>query len=176
MLVSDNEERIAKVRFWASQSRDKAMHYQHSEIGYNYRMSNILAGIGRGQLKVLDKRVDKKKYIFEFYKRELGNLEGVNFMPINEWNEPNYWLSCMILSGKVRPLDIIESLEKDNIESRPVWKPMHMQPFFARYDYIGGNVSEKLFENGVCLPSDTKMTDEDLSRVCRIIKELWNQK
>ena len=93
MLVSDNEERIAKVRFWATQSRDKARHYQHSELGYNYRMSNIVAGIGRGQLKVLDQRVAKKKYIFEFYKRELGELHGVEFMPINEWNEPNYWLS-----------------------------------------------------------------------------------
>ncbi len=93
-------------------------------------------------------------------------------MPINEWNEPNYWLSCITLNGKVRPLDIMEALENDNIESRPIWKPMHMQPFFKKYDYIGGNVSEKLFENGVCLPSDTKMTDEDLKRVCRIIINL----
>ena len=173
MLVSDNEERIAKVRFWATQARDKARHYQHSEIGFNYRMSNIVAGIGRGQLKVLDKRVEKKKYIFEYYKRELGNLEGIEFMPINEWNEPNYWLSCITLNGKVRPLDIMEALENDNIESRPIWKPMHMQPFFEKYDYIGGDVSEKLFENGVCLPSDTKMTDEDLERICNIIKKLW---
>ena len=173
MLVSDNEERIAKVRFWATQARDKARHYQHSEIGFNYRMSNIVAGIGRGQLKVLDKRVEKKKYIFEYYKRELGELEGIEFMPINEWNEPNYWLSCITLNGKVRPLDIMEALGKDNIESRPIWKPMHMQPFFEKYDYVGGNVSEKLFENGICLPSDTKMTDEDLERVCRIIKGLW---
>ena len=173
MLVSDNEERIAKVRFWATQARDKARHYQHSEIGFNYRMSNIVAGIGRGQLKVLDKRVAKKKYIFEYYKRELGNLEGIKFMPINEWNEPNYWLSCITLNGKVRPLDIMEALENDNIESRPIWKPMHMQPFFEKYDYIGGDVSEKLFENGVCLPSDTKMTDEDLERIVKIIKGLW---
>ncbi|HFL3828495.1 TPA: DegT/DnrJ/EryC1/StrS family aminotransferase [Clostridioides difficile] len=173
MLVSDNEERIAKVRFWATQARDKARHYQHSEIGFNYRMSNIVAGIGRGQLKVLDKRVEKKKYIFEYYKRELGNLEGIEFMPINEWNEPNYWLSCITLNGKVRPLDIMEALENDNIESRPIWKPMHMQPFFEKHDYVGGDVSEKLFENGVCLPSDTKMTDEDLERICNIIKKLW---
>lgn len=173
MLVSNNEERIAKVRFWSTQARDRARHYQHSELGYNYRMSNIVAGIGRGQLKVLDKRIEKKKYIFEFYKRELGNLEGIEFMPINEWNEPNYWLSCITLSGKVRPLDIIEALEENNIESRPIWKPMHMQPFYEKYDYIGGDVSEKLFENGVCLPSDTKMTDEDLGRVCEVIKELW---
>lgn len=175
MLVSDDEEKIKKVRFWSTQSRDAARHYQHSELGFNYRMSNVVAGIGRGQLKVLDQRVSKKKYVFEFYKRELGHLEGVDFMPINEWNEPNYWLSVMTLKGSVRPLDVMEALEKENIESRPVWKPMHMQPFFAEYDYVGGDVSEKLFENGVCLPSDTKMTDEDLERICSIIKGLWSE-
>ena len=174
MLVSDNEERIAKVRFWATQSRDQARHYQHSELGYNYRMSNVVAGIGRGQLKVLDQRVAKKKYIFEFYKRELGALEGVDFMPVNEWNKPNYWLSCITLSGKVRPIDIMEALEKENIESRPIWKPMHMQPVFEKYDFIGEGFSKKLFENGVCLPSDTKMTDDDLYRVCGVIKGLWS--
>ncbi len=173
MLISSNEEKIKKVRFWATQSRDPARHYQHSELGFNYRMSNIVAGIGRGQLKVLDLRVAKKKYIFDYYKKELGNLEGVEFMPVNDWNEPNYWLSVMLLKGKVRPLDVMEALEKNNIESRPVWKPMHMQPFFAKYDYIGSDVSNKLFENGVCLPSDTKMTDKDLDRVCEIIKGLW---
>jgi dTDP-4-amino-4,6-dideoxygalactose transaminase len=173
MLVSDNEERIAKVRFWVTQARDPARHYQHSELGYNYRMSNIIAGIGRGQLKVLDRRIEKKKYIFEFYRRELGQLEGIRFMPVNDWNEPNYWLSCMMLGGKIRPLHIIEALEKENIESRPVWKPMHMQPFFEGYDFIGEGISENIFENGVCLPSDTKMTDEDLERICGIIKGLW---
>lgn len=173
MIVSDDEERIAKVRFWSTQARDKARHYQHSELGYNYRMSNIVAGIGRGQLKVLDQRVRKKKYIFEFYERELGGLNGVKMMPINEWNEPNYWLSCITLSGQVGPLDIMLALEKENIESRPIWKPMHMQPFFEKYDFIGEGVSERIFESGVCLPSDTKMTDEDLNRVCKIIKKLW---
>ena len=173
MLVSDNKEMIEKVRFWATQARDPARHYQHSELGFNYRMSNVIAGIGRGQLKVLDQRLAKKKYIFEFYKRELEGLEGVQMMPINDWSRPNYWLSCITLGGRVRPLDIIEALEKENIESRPVWKPMHMQPFYKEYDYVGGDVSEKLFENGVCLPSDTKMTDEDLDRVCSIIKGLW---
>lgn len=175
MLVSNDEDKIKKVRFWSTQSRDAARHYQHSELGFNYRMSNVVAGIGRGQLKVLEKRVDKKKYIFEFYKRELGQLEGVEFMPINDWNEPNYWLSVMTLKGSVRPLDVMEALEAENIESRPVWKPMHMQPFFAEYDYIGGDVSEQLFGNGVCLPSDTKMTDEDLDRICLIIKGLWSK-
>ncbi|GAB2538085.1 DegT/DnrJ/EryC1/StrS family aminotransferase [Gracilibacillus alcaliphilus] len=173
MLVSNNEEKIDKARFWATQSRDQARHYQHSELGYNYRMSNVTAGIGRGQLKVLEQRVEKKRYIFEYYKRELDHLEGIEFMPVNEWDHPNYWLSSIQLTGKVRPIDIIEVLEKENIESRPVWKPMHMQPFFQGYDFIGLGVSEKLFENGVCLPSDTKMNDENLSRVINLIKRLW---
>ncbi|HZK25610.1 MAG TPA: aminotransferase class I/II-fold pyridoxal phosphate-dependent enzyme [Oscillospiraceae bacterium] len=173
MLVSADEEKIKKVRFWSTQSRDPARHYEHSELGFNYRMSNIVAGIGRGQLKVLDQRLAKKKYIFEFYKRELGSLMGVDFMPINHWNEPNYWLSVITLEGKVRPIDLMKALEAQNIETRPVWKPMHLQPFFSDCDYIGGNVSEKLFENGVCLPSDTKMTDKDLDRVCEAIKPLW---
>lgn len=173
MLVSDDEESIEKVRFWATQARDKARHYQHSELGYNYRMSNIVAGIGRGQLKVLDQRIEKKKYIFEFYKKELADLDGVQFMPINDWNEPNYWLSCMTLTGKIRPIDVILALEEENIESRPLWKPMHLQPFYEKHDYIGSDVSEKLFNNGVCLPSDTKMTDEDLQRVVDTIRKLW---
>jgi dTDP-4-amino-4,6-dideoxygalactose transaminase len=173
MLVSDKEERIAKARFWATQSRDPARHYQHSELGYNYRMSNIVAGIGRGQLKVLDQRVTKKREIFEFYKRELGGLEGVDMMPVNEWNKPNYWLSCITLSGRIRPLDIMEALEAENIESRPIWKPMHMQPFFAEYDFIGDGISEIIFENGVCLPSDTKMSGSDLQRIVNTIKGLW---
>lgn len=173
MLVSNNEEKVKKVRFWSTQSRDQARHYQHSELGFNYRMSNVVAGIGRGQLKVLNQRVAKKKYIYEYYKRELGHLEGINFMPVNEWDKPNYWLTSMTVTGKITPLEIMEKLEANNIESRPVWKPMHLQPFFSEYDYIGGDVSQKLFENGVCLPSDTKMTDDDLQRVCKIIKGLW---
>lgn len=174
MLVSDNEERIAKVRFWSTQSRDKAKHYQHSELGYNYRMSNIVAGIGRGQLKVLDQRIAKKRYIFDFYKRELGKLDGIHFMPINDWNTPNCWLTCITLSEKVKPLDIMLALEKENIETRPIWKPMQLQPFFEKYDFVGNGISSKIFENGVCLPSDTKMTDEDLDRIVKIIKRLWN--
>jgi dTDP-4-amino-4,6-dideoxygalactose transaminase len=173
MMVSNNEEKVSKVRFWATQSRDQARHYQHSELGFNYRMSNVVAGIGRGQLKVLEERVEKKKYIFEFYKRELEGLDGVEFMPVNDWDNPNYWLSAMTLNSLVRPIDVMEVLEKENIESRPVWKPMHKQPFFEKYDFVGTNVSEKLFENGVCLPSDTKMTDEDLTRVVNTLKGLW---
>lgn len=175
MLVSNNEKKMEKVRFWATQSRDPARHYQHSELGFNYRMSNVVAGIGRGQLNVLNERVEKKRAIFEFYKQALKGMVGIEFMPSNEWNEPNYWLSCIILKSTIRPLQLIEALEKENIESRPLWKPMHMQPFFEKYDYIGTNISEKLFENGVCLPSDTKMTDEDLQRVIHAIKKVWSE-
>jgi len=173
MLVSNNEERIAKARFWSTQSRDQAMHYQHSELGYNYRMSNVVAGIGRGQLKVLARRVAEKRHIFELYKQELSNLDGVSMMPINEWNEPNCWLTCITLRGKVRPLDIMNKLEAEQIESRPIWKPMHMQPYYNKYDFIGEHVSEDIFENGVCLPSDTNMTDDDQIRIIGIIKRLW---
>lgn len=173
MLVSNNEERIAKVRFWATQSRDQARHYQHSELGYNYRMSNVVAGIGRGQLKVLTERVEKKKYIFNYYKRELSHLKGVEFLEVNDWDKPNYWLSTMLVKGPVKPIDIIEALETENIESRPLWKPMHKQPFFGEYDFIGEGISEELFKHGLCLPSDTKMTDYELERVCSIIKSLW---
>jgi Predicted pyridoxal phosphate-dependent enzyme apparently involved in regulation of cell wall biogenesis len=174
MLVSNSEDKIAKARFWATQARDQARHYQHSELGYNYRMSNVVAGIGRGQLLVLDQRVTKKNYIYEFYKKELSELEGIQFMPKNEWSQSNYWLSCITLNGKVSPLDIFNVLEKENIESRPIWKPMHLQPFFAEYDFVGNDTSEWLFEHGVCLPSDTKMNDDDLMRVCKLIKRLWD--
>ena len=170
------KERIAKVRFWATQAREKARHYEHKEIGYNYRMSNIVAGIGRGQMKVLDQRIKQKRHIFAYYQEHLGDLEGLSFMPLHENERANCWLSVIQLAPdcKVRPLDVMVALEQGDIESRPVWKPMHMQPVFANCDYIdNGKVGESLFENGVCLPSDTKMTDEDLKRICTIIRGLW---
>ena len=169
------KERIAKVRFWATQAREKARHYEHKEIGYNYRMSNIVAGIGRGQMKVLDKRIKQKRHIFAYYQEHLGDLEGLSFMPLHENERANCWLSVIQLAPdcKVRPLDVMVALEQGDIESRPVWKPMHMQPVFANCDYIdNGKVGESLFENGVCVPSDTKMTDEDLKRICTIIRGL----
>ena len=159
-----------------SQSRDQARHYQHTEIGYNYRMSNVLAGIGRGQLKVLDKELNKKTYIFNYYKKHLGELPGVEFMPENEWNVPNFWLSCMMLNPletDVKPLDIMIALEKENIEARPIWKPMHLQPVFEKYDYVGGQVCEMIFERGLCLPSDTKMGDAELERVVGVVRGLF---
>ena len=170
------KERIAKVRFWATQAREKARHYEHKEIGYNYRMSNIVAGIGRGQMKVLDQRIEQKRHIFAYYQEHLGDLEGLSFMPLHENERANCWLSVIQLAPdcKVRPLDVMVALEQGDIESRPVWKPMHMQPVFADCDYIdNGKVGESLVENGVCLPSDTKMTDEDLKRICTIIRGLW---
>ncbi|MER2000432.1 MAG: DegT/DnrJ/EryC1/StrS family aminotransferase, partial [Lysinibacillus sp.] len=173
MLVSNNAERIQKVRFWATQSKDPAPYYEHSELGFNYRMSNVLAGIGRGQLHVLQQRIAKKKYIFEYYQKHLSNLPAIELMPINNWNEPNYWLSALKLTGNIDPARLIEALKQHNIESRHIWKPMHLQPFFKQYEYFGTNVAEQLFETGICLPSDTKMTDEDLERVLHVIKKVW---
>lgn len=174
MLVSNQEERIQKVRFWATQSRDAARHYEHSELGFNYRMSNISAGIGRGQLKVLDKRIKKKQYIYNYYRKAFEILDDIEMMPLYEWENSNCWLSCVLLHGKVRPLDIILALEAHNIEARPIWKPLHLQPFFKKYDYIdNGGVAESIFVNGVCLPSDTKMTEKDLEKITSIIKKLW---
>lgn len=178
MLVSDDEERIQKVRFWATQSRDKARYYQHSEIGYNYRMSNIVAGIGRGQLKVLNDRLAKKKEIYETYKEGFKDITEIEMKPVPVDTKPNYWLSTMLLKegSKVTPLNVMEALDKENIESRPIWKPMHMQPVFEKFDFIKVEekaVSEDIFARGVCLPSDTKMTKEEQQEVIRIIKELF---
>ena len=180
MLVSDNEERIAKVRFWATQSREKFRYYEHKEIGYNYRLSNISAGIGRGQLKVLDERIAEKTNIHNTYKEGFKNIKEIQMQPYMQNSKPNFWLSAIILDkdSKVTPLQIIEALEKENIESRPIWKPMQLQPVFADRDFItlneNGSVSEDIFSRGVCLPSDTKMTREEQAKVIEIIKGLFD--
>jgi dTDP-4-amino-4,6-dideoxygalactose transaminase len=173
MLVSPYEERIQKVLFWSTQARDQALHYQHSELGYNYRMSNIVAGIGRGQLTVLAERVSQKKAIFDYYKQHLGDLPGIAFMPVHDWQSPNYWLSCIVTNEKTNYLEIINALEEASIQSRPLWKPMHLQPFFQDYQSYTNGVSEHLFNNGLCLPSDTKMTKDDLAEVCKIVRSVW---
>ena len=180
MLVSNNEDGIKKVRFWATQSKEPVRHYEHKEIGYNYRMSNICAGIGRGQLKVLDKRIEKKTGIYNKYKNELEKVKEIKMQPIPKNTMPNHWLSVMTIDkdSKVKPLNIMETLEKENIDSRPVWKPMHLQPVFKEYDFItakndGTSVSEDLFNRGVCLPSDTKMTEEEQESVIDIIKKCF---
>lgn len=179
MLVSNDSERIQKVRFWSTQSREKARHYQHNEIGYNYRMSNIVAGIGRGQLKVLNDRIAKKAEIYNTYKEAFKDIDDIEMQPVPENSKPNHWLSAMTIkeNSKVKPLDIMVALEKENIESRPVWKPMHMQPVFEKCDYIqveNKSVSEDLFNRGVCLPSDTKMTKEEQDRVIEIVRSCFN--
>ena len=179
MLVSNDTEKIKKVRFWSTQSREPARHYEHKEIGYNYRMSNICAGIGRGQLKVLDKRIAKKTEIYETYKEAFKDIPEIKMQPYLKNSTPNHWLSSILLekNSKVKPLDIIVALEKANIESRPIWKPMHLQPVFADYDFITTeekeSISQDIFERGVCLPSDTKMTKEEQEKVIETIKKLF---
>lgn len=179
MLVSNNAEKIKKVRFWSTQSREPERHYEHKEIGYNYRMSNICAGIGRGQLKVLDKRIEKKTKIYETYQKSFKDIPEIKMQPYLKNTKPNHWLSAILLdeNSKIKPLDIIVALEKENIESRPIWKPMHLQPVFANCDFITtaeqGSNSQNIFERGVCLPSDTKMTEEEQERVIKTIKNLF---
>ena len=179
MLVSNNAEKIKKVRFWSTQSREPERHYEHKEIGYNYRMSNICAGIGRGQLKVLDKRIAKKTKIYETYQKSFKDIPEIKMQPYLKNTKPNHWLSAILLdeNSKIKPLDIIVALEKENIESRPIWKPMHLQPVFENCDFITtakqGSNSQDIFERGVCLPSDTKMTEEEQERVIKTIKNLF---
>ena len=180
MLVSDDEERIAKVRFWATQSREKFRYYEHKEIGYNYRLSNISAGIGRGQLKVLDERIAEKTNIHNTYKEGFKSIKEIQMQPYMQNSKPNFWLSAIILDkdSKVTPLQIIEALEKENIESRPIWKPMQLQPVFADCDFITlneiGSVSVDIFSRGVRLPSDKKMTREEQAKVIEIINGLFD--
>lgn len=174
ILISNNHHKINKARFWATQSRDQAVHYEHSEIGYNYRLSNISAGIGRGQLKVLNKRVDRKKEIYNSYVSYLSKVNEITFMPDNPWDEPNYWLSCIILNDESLAKYVMKVLSFNNIESRPLWKPMHIQPIFEKYEYLGDNLSIDLFSRGICLPSDTKLTNFDIKRVSELIIEAIN--
>ncbi|MBK7107091.1 MAG: aminotransferase class I/II-fold pyridoxal phosphate-dependent enzyme [Ignavibacteriae bacterium] len=174
-LLSDNEEFINKARFLATQARDNAPHYQHSNIGYNYRLSNVCAAIGRGQLKVLDKRVSQRRFNFEYYKNALSQIEGIEFQPEIEGSFSNRWLTAVTINpeltyGFTRE-DIRLELEKDNIESRPLWKPMHLQPIFENAPKYVNGTSEKLFEDGLCLPSGSNLTEEDLERIVRIVKK-----
>lgn len=178
-LVSKNEEYIKKATFLATQARDPAPHYQHSHIGYNYRMSNICAGIGRGQMEVLPERIEQRRKNFCFYQKELTGFDGIRFV-----NEPagffsNRWLTTILVDPKntngVTREDIRLALEKENIESRPLWKPMHLQPVFAEYPYYGNQVAERLFENGLCLPSGSNLTEGELERVLQVFKNVLKQ-
>lgn len=173
MLASEDEELIRHARKLSTQAREDFPHYEHVEIGYNYRMSNILAAIGRGQLAVLDKRVVRRRKIFELYSRALSGLPGITFMPEAETGRANRWLTVIEIDPEKAGADreaVRLALEAENIESRPIWKPMHLQPVFNGNKIYGGTVSERLFANGLCLPSGTALTDENLNRIVQIIR------
>jgi dTDP-4-amino-4,6-dideoxygalactose transaminase len=168
MLVSEDASLIGKARFLATQARDPAPHYQHSEIGYNYRMSNVLAGIGRGQLLVLADRVAARRRNCEIYQQQLAHLPGIEFMPEAEWGTCTRWLTCLTIDPQAFGTDretVRTALAAAQIEARPVWKPLHLQPIFQEYECYGGAVSEDLFDRGLCLPSGSNLTDEELDRV-----------
>ncbi len=178
MLFCKDEEPIKKARFYATQAREPERHYEHKEIGYNYRMSNVVAGIGRGQLKHLDEHIALKRDIYRTYKDAFADMDAIRMNPYPECSEPNFWLSCMTIdeSCSVKPLDVMLALEKENIESRPIWKPMHMQPVYKGTDMICAGdkcVSEKVFATGLCLPSDIKNTPEDMDRIISIIRGVF---
>jgi dTDP-4-amino-4,6-dideoxygalactose transaminase len=178
-IVTKNSESKAKAVFFATQSRDAAPHYQHSEIGYNYRMSNICAGIGRGQMEVLDKHVAKRRAMHQFYTELFKDISGVTVFTVpNEDYFANYWLSSIIIDpsktqGKTRE-DLRLYLESKNIESRPLWKPMHLQPIFEMYPYYGTYISEGLFNNGLCLPSGSNLSEADRARLAFSIVTFFN--
>ncbi len=178
MLVSHDEALVSKARFLATQARDPAPHYQHSEIGYNYRMSNVLAAIGRGQLRVLDERVRARRANFAHYHRELAGLSGLEFMPEASHGRCTRWLTCLTIDpadfGATRE-DVRLALESENIEARPVWKPMHLQPVFAECRVRGGEIARALFENGLCLPSGSSLTREDRDRVISVVKRVGSR-
>lgn len=183
MLVSEDEELIKKARFLSTQARDPARHYQHSQIGYNYRMSNITAGIERGQLMFLEEHKRLKKAIYEKYREAFSDIGEIRMNPLNPEGDANCWLSCMTIAedSKVTKDMILDAMEKENIEARPIWKPMHLQPVFADFDFItmdegGKSLAEDIFDRGLCLPSDIKNTDEDMERIIGIVRGLWYEK
>ncbi len=175
MLVSDDKAFIDHARKLATQARDPAPHYEHSEIGYNYRLSNILAGVGRGQLAVLEQRVQARRANFAYYAAMLGDLPGICFMPEAPWGRHTRWLTVLTIDPAQFGADreaVRLALEAENIEARPVWKPMHLQPVFAAYEAVGGQVAASLFRDGLCLPSGSSLTDADRARVVQIVRAL----
>lgn len=182
MLVSKEEALVKEARVLSTQARDPARHYQHSKIGYNYRMSNVVAGIGRGQLMHLDEHLRLKRAIYQRYQEAFADMDEIVMNPMNPKGDANNWLSCITIekNSKVTPDRIMDALEAENIESRPIWKPMHLQPVFAACEFFGHNekepsVSEDIFNRGVCLPSDIKNTDADMERVIGIVRGLFHR-
>ena len=174
-ILSKNKEFIKKAKFLATQAREDQPHYEHKEIGYNYRMSNVCAAIGLGQLEVLETRVVKRRYIHDFYKNKLSKIESIKFLNDIDGFYSNRWLTTIVLeeNSKINSEKIRLELQKNNIESRPLWKPMHLQPVFNTYQALTNGVSEDLFNRGLCLPSGSNMSDQDLNRVVDIIKNLY---
>ncbi len=174
MLISNNIEALERAKFLATQAKEIAPHYQHKEVGFNYRLSNILAGIGRAQLKVLPERIEKKRMIYETYRTALSEMEGLRFLPELEHTLSNRWLTVVTLEHKETVTRCLQALANENIEARPMWKPLHMQPLFKDVDFFAHqadeSVSEQLFNHGICLPSGTNMTEEDMERVIDCLK------
>jgi len=171
MLVSENKEWIERAMFLSTQAKENFLHYEHKEYGYNYRLSNVLAAIGVAQMEVLDERVKRKREVFEFYKEQLSDIEEITFMPEVEGSLGNRWLTTLIFE-KTDPLKVVEALEKVNVESRPLWKPMHMQELFSASQAFVDGTSEEMFRKGLCLPSPTKSTNSELMRVVEVIKNI----
>lgn len=177
-LISDDDELVEKARFLSTQARDDAPHYQHSQIGYNYRMSNVVAGIGRGQMQVLPKRIAQRRENYSFYKSSLSDIEGISFHEEpNADMSSNRWLTTITVNpdetNGVSREDLRLALQEENIESRPLWKPMHQQPVFSTFPYYGNRVSDKLFSNGLCLPSGSNLTPTDRERVVQKIVSIF---
>lgn len=181
MLVSEDKDAIDKARFLSTQARDPARYYQHSQLGYNYRMSNVDAGIGRGQLRSLDLHRRLKQEIYKTYKEAFSDISEISMNPMNPDGEANNWLSCMTVEPTcgITPDQVMDALAEENIESRPIWKPMHLQPVYQSCDFFSnkeeGSVSEEIFTNGLCLPSDIKNTKEDMDRIIGIIRGLFGK-
>ena len=173
MLVSRHQDIVERARKRSQQSREPKVWYEHEELGYNYRMSNIVAAIGIGQLQVLPEIVRRKRQIFEWYRERLSDLTGIRFMPGVPYGEPTRWLTVIHLASAPHVSDMIQRLEAENIESRPVWKPMHLQPVFREAKMYGGAVGERLFQTGLCLPSGAGLAQNDVDRVCTLIKECF---
>jgi dTDP-4-amino-4,6-dideoxygalactose transaminase len=178
MLVSDDEKLITRARFLATQAREPALHYEHQVIGYNYRMSNILAGVGRGQLRVLDQRVEARREVFQRYQDGLADKEALNWMPEPHWSRSNRWLTTCTINSDLLGIDatqLIRLLAAERIEARPVWKPMQMQPVFVGCEYFshnGESISQKLFDRGICLPSGSNLTPNQQFQVIEILDKL----
>jgi dTDP-4-amino-4,6-dideoxygalactose transaminase len=175
-LVGSNKDQINHTRFLATQAKDDAPHYEHSHIGYNYKMSNVVAGIGRGQMIVLDERIKQRRENYNRYFRKYGKVAGLEFQPEKYGSFSNRWLTCLTINSELTGYtreDVRLALEAENIESRPLWKPMHMQPIFQNELYYGGKISENLFKNGLCLPSGSNLTDLDFERIFRVLDKFF---